>query len=122
MVCQKEKGTTYNAGLYTPFPIPNKPWDSINMDFVLGLPETRQGYDCIFVVVDRFSKMENFLPCKTSNDASHIAGIFFKEIVRLHGFPLSIISYRNPKFLGHFWRTLCRKLGTNLAYSPTYHP
>ena len=121
VVCQKDKGKTSNACLYTPLPIPSKPWDSISMDFVLGLPKTRQGCDNIYVVVDTFSKMAHFLPCKTSHDASHIVGIFFKEVVRLHGLPLSIISDRDPKFLGHFWRNLWRKLGTNLAYSFAYH-
>ena len=122
MVCQAAKGTTSNVGLYTPLPIPRKPWDSININFVLGLPRTRQGYDSIYVVVDRFSKMVHFLPCKTIHDAFHIVGLFFKEIVRLHGLPLSIVSNRDPKKLGHFWRTLWKKMGTKLSYSSTYHP
>ena len=122
MVCQRAKGKTSNIELYTPLPIPSKPWDSISMDFVLGLPKTRQGHDNIYVVVDRFSKMAHFLPCKTSHDAWHIGGIFFKEIVRLHELPLSIVSDRDPKNLGHSWRTLWKKMGTKLSYYSAYHP
>ena len=74
------------------------------------------------MVVDRFSKMAHFFPCKTSNYASYIVGLFFKEIVRLHGLPLSIVSDRDTKFIGHFWRTMWRRLGTKLAMSSAYHP
>ena len=87
----------------------------MSMEFFLGFPKTMNGFDTICVVVDRFSKMTHFLPCKTSNDASSIARFFFKEIVRLQGLPLTIVSDKDSKFIGHFWRSLWKSLGTNLA-------
>ena len=64
LICHKAKGTSSNQGLYTPLEIPTKPWDLVSMDFVLGLPRTKSGYDSIYVVVDIFFKMAQFLICK----------------------------------------------------------
>lgn len=87
----------------------------------MGLPRSR-GFDAILVVVDRLSKYSHFIPIKHSYTAKHIAEIFAKEIVKLHGVPNSIVSDRDPLFVSIFWRELFRLQGTKLNMSSSYHP
>lgn len=99
ITCNKAKSKLNPYGLYTPLPVTNAPWEDISMDFVLGLPTTRRGRDFVFVVAHRISKMAHFIPYYKSDDVSHVADLFFKEIVRLHGMPKTIVLDGDVKFM-----------------------
>ncbi len=120
--CQTVKASTQRpAGLLHNLPIPDQPWDSISMDFVGPFPEC-DGYDYLWVIIDRFSVTVHLIPTTTTVRASQLAWLFVREVVRLHGLPSSIVSDRDSKFVSKFWREVHRLLGTKLLMSTSYHP
>jgi len=76
--CAIAKPSIKKQGLYTPFPTPSQPWESISMDYMLGLPSTKHNNDCVFVVIDRFSKMAIMAACKKNITAEATAKLFFE--------------------------------------------
>ena len=97
-------------------------WDRITIDFVVGLPLTGRRHDSVWVVVDRLTKSAHFLPVRINYSLDKLAELYIKEIVRLHGIHVSIISDRDPRFTSRFWGKLQEALSTRLNFSTTFHP
>nr|GEW94792.1 reverse transcriptase domain-containing protein [Tanacetum cinerariifolium] len=102
--------------------IPEWKWDNITMDFVTKLPKSSQGYDTIWVIVDRLTKSTIFVPMKETDPMEKLARMYLKEVVARHGIPVLIICDRDLRFTSNFWRSLQKALGTSLDMSTAYHP
>ncbi|GKF98680.1 reverse transcriptase domain-containing protein [Tanacetum coccineum] len=92
------------------------------MDFVMKLPKSSQGYDTIWVIVNRLTKSAIFVPMRETDPMEKLARMHLKEVVMRHGIPVSIICDRDSRFASNFWRSLQKALGTNLDMSTAYHP
>ncbi|GJV59892.1 putative reverse transcriptase domain-containing protein [Tanacetum coccineum] len=123
LTCAKVKAEHQRpSGLLVQPKIPEWKWDNITMDFVTKLPKTSQGYDTIWVIVDRLTKSAIFTPMRETDPLDKLARLYLKEVVTRHGIPVSIICDRDPRFASNFWRSLQSALGTNLDMSTAYHP
>jgi hypothetical protein len=92
-VCQRVKAEHQRpAGLLHPLKIPEWKWKEIGMDFIVGLPRTSAGYDSIWVIVDRLTKVAHFIPVKTMYLGANLAELYMARIVCLHGVPKKIVS------------------------------
>ena len=119
--CQKAKPDTQKpTDLFQPLPYPDTPWYTVDIDFVMDLPEDK-GFSTVMTVVDRFSKICSFIPLRSTIAAS-VATTFFNKVVTHHGLPRQIISDRDPQFTSEFWRCLMNALKTNLLFSIVFYP
>ncbi|CEP01920.1 hypothetical protein PBRA_008863, partial [Plasmodiophora brassicae] len=121
-ICQRSKSPRHKpSGLLLPLPLPSSLWSSISMDLIVKLPVS-DGYDSVLVVVDRFSKMAHFIPCKETLTAVELSDLFLQQIFRLHGLPDDIVSDRGPQFVSAFWKHLLDRLGIQRNLSSSRHP
>ena len=121
--CQRNKGAHQKqGGMLKPLPIPESNWESVSMDFITALPQTKAGNESIIVYVDRLSKMVHLKAIPYIINAEQCALYFMHEVVRLHGIPKDIVSDRDKLFTSEFWREFMRILGTQLKLSTAYHP
>ncbi|KAA3461953.1 DNA/RNA polymerases superfamily protein [Gossypium australe] len=110
------------SDLLQPIMIPEWKWERITIDFVSGLPLYPKKKDAIWVIVDRLTKSDHFIPVRTDYSLDKLVELSISEILRLHGVPLSIVSDRDPRFTSRFWKKLQEALGTKLHFSTAFHP
>jgi hypothetical protein len=121
--CQRVKAERQiPAGLLQPFKIPKWKWEEISMDFIVGLPKTQSGYDTIWVIVDRLSKVAHFILVKTTYKCSKLVELYIARIVCLHGVPKKIVSDRGTQFTSTFWEKQHESMDIKLNFSSAYHP
>lgn len=108
-------------GMLQPLPIPSKPWQDITIEFITGLPSS-YGHVAILVVVDRFTKQSHFVGLQPRYTTSIVAEKLVQNVIKLHGFPRSVIMDQDPLFVSKFWTQLMQFTGTKLKHSTIYHP
>nr|GEY54707.1 putative reverse transcriptase domain-containing protein [Tanacetum cinerariifolium] len=121
LTCAKVKAEHQRpSGLLVQPEIPQWKWDSITMDFITNLLKSSQGYDTIWVIVDRLTKSAIFVPMRETNPIEKFSRMYLKEVVTRKGILVSIICDRAPRFASNFWRSLKKALGGHRDHLPTY--
>ena len=92
------------------------------MDFVTHLPRTPRRHDEVWVIVDRLTKSAHFLAVRMTFTLEEFYRLYIREIVRLHGVPVSIVLDRDPRFTTHFWKNFQKAMETQLTMSIAFHP
>nr|GEZ76790.1 putative reverse transcriptase domain-containing protein [Tanacetum cinerariifolium] len=110
------------SGLLVQPAIPEWKWDNITIDFITKLPKSSQGFDTIWVLVDRLTKSAHFFLIRENDPLDKLARLYLNRIVARHGIPISIICDRDGRFTSNFWKSFQKALGTDICMSTAYHP
>ena len=121
-VCMRNKPQRHKPyGLLKQLPVPEKPWNSISMDFIEQLPPSST-FTSILVVVDRFSKQAIFIPTFDTITSHDLARLFVIHVFSKHGAPAHVTSDRGSEFVSHFFRSLGQALDMKLHFTSGHHP
>ena len=110
------------ARLLRPLEVAKWKWEHVTMDFVTHLPRTPQRHDTVWVIVDCLTNSAHFLAIRMTFTLEEFYRLYIREIVRLHGVPVSIMSDRDPIFTTHFWKSFQKAIGTWLMMNTAFHP
>ncbi|GJY96713.1 putative reverse transcriptase domain-containing protein [Tanacetum coccineum] len=122
LTCAKVKAEHQRpSGLLVQPAIPEWKWDNIMMDFITKLPKSSQGFDTIWVIVDRLTKSAHLLPIRENGQLDKLARLYLNRIVTRHRIPVLIICDRDERFTSIYWRSFQKALGTDLSMSTAYH-
>src|SRR6266481_1880825 len=120
--CSRAKPQRHRPyGLLKQLPVPERPWNSISMDFIEQLPLS-SGYTSILVIVDRLSKQSLFIPTHDTITSHDLAQLFVLHVFSKHGVPSHVTSDRGSEFVSHFFRSLGTALNMKLHFMSGYHP
>ena len=123
LTCQQVKADHQSlAGLLQPLEVAESKWKHMTMDFVTHFPRTSWKHDVVWVIVDRLTKSAHILAMLMTFTLEEFCRLYIREIVRLHGVPVSTVSYRDPRFTAHFWKSFQGAMGTQLMKSTAFHP
>ena len=120
--CGRNKHRNWKeAGLMNPLPIPDGPWQWTQSDHITGLPRSH-GYDAIYVVMDRLTKMSHFIPTNTTATAEDLVQLHLKHVWKHHGTPRVHNTDRGSTFTADYTRRFFKALGIDQRFSTAYHP
>jgi hypothetical protein len=122
-VCQKTKNQNFaKFGYLKPNSIPARPYESVSLDLIGPLPESREGYTAILVIVDRMGKHAQFIPTYFSLNTQGFAYLFVRHVICRFGLPTTIYADRDGRWLSDFWTAIASYLKTKMVLSSARHP
>ncbi|KAJ1596995.1 hypothetical protein NDA14_002766 [Ustilago hordei] len=126
-VCARYKAPRHRPyGLLQPLATPDRPWGSISLDFIEGLPPSKKydskTYDSILVIVDRLTKFAILAPTHKTVTAKQTAVLLYGHMIRLFGYPDHMVSDRGRQFISGAWKAFAEQMGVKHSLSTAYHP